>query len=62
MLLLLLLTRSLFVVMFSTKKWWRFDDADVTPIAESQVGKEKEPKKARKKAAAQLGEGYVSIL
>ncbi len=41
----------------STKKWWRFDDAVVTPLDEAKIGIEKEPKKNKKKGAA-LPEGY----
>jgi hypothetical protein len=40
----------------STKKWWRFDDAVVTPLDEAKIGIEKEPKKNKKKGAA-LPEG-----
>ncbi|ELR16489.1 ubiquitin domain containing protein [Acanthamoeba castellanii str. Neff] len=41
-----------------TKKWWRFDDAVVTPLDEAKIGIEKEPKKNKKKGAA-LPEGMT---
>lgn len=48
-----------FVPVISTKKWWRFDDAEVTPLEDSKVGMES--KKTKKKGSvASLPEGYRS--
>lgn len=44
----------------SSKKWWRFDDSEVTPLEENKIGIEKEPKKVKKRnTQITEHEGYV---